>query len=76
VNAKLQSAKIYWLRYFPLEEMPNVASTIAESYRNNLITEFEAIRGMRFVEREIKKWIKNNELIDNFLKEEIFCHKR
>lgn len=56
--------------------MPNVASTIAESYRNNLITEFEAIRGMRFVEREIKKWIKNNELIDNFLKEEIFCHKR
>jgi hypothetical protein len=60
----MDSAKVYWLRYFPLEEMPNVASTIAESYRNNLITESEAISGMRMVEKEIENWVKENNFLN------------
>jgi len=56
----MDSAKIYWLRYLPLEEMPNIASIIAESYRNNLITENEALSGMCNVEDSITDWVKEN----------------
>lgn len=60
----MDSAKVYWLRYFPLEEMPNVASTIAESYRNDLITEYEAISAMRLVENEIENWVNENNTLN------------
>lgn len=60
----LDDAKTYWLRYFPLEEMPRIAAIISEGYRNNIITENEALSGMRLVESDIKKWIKNNNILE------------
>jgi len=64
----IEDAKSYWLKYFPIEEMPRIASIIAEGYRNNVITEFEALSGMRLVEDDIKKWIKNNNVLDRTTK--------
>ena len=65
----LEDAKTYWLRYFPLEEMPRNAAIISEGYRNNVITENEALSGMRLVENDIKKWIKNNNILDKTTKD-------
>jgi hypothetical protein len=48
--------------------MPRIASIIAEGYRNNVITEYEALSGMRLVEDDIKKWIKNNNVLDRTTK--------
>ena len=63
----LDDAKTYWLRYFPLEEMPKIAAIISEGYRNNVITENEALSGMKLVEIDIKKWIKNNNILEKKL---------
>lgn len=64
----IEDAKTYWLRYFPIEEMPRIASIIAEGYRNNVITEYEALSGMRLVENDIKKWIQSNNYLDKLIK--------
>jgi hypothetical protein len=64
----LDDAKTYWLRYFPLEEMPRIAAIISEGYRNNIITEYEALSGMILVENDIKKWIRNNNTLDKTTK--------
>ena len=64
----IEDAKIYWLKYFPVDEMPRIASIIAEGYRTNVITEYEALSGMRLVEDDIKKWIKNNNVLDRTTK--------
>lgn len=60
----IDAAKTYWLRYFPLEEMPDLASIIAESYRNNLITDDQALSAMNIVEKSIENWIKENNRIN------------
>jgi hypothetical protein len=65
----LDDAKTYWLRYFPLEEMPRIAAILSEGYRNNVITENEALSGMRLVENDIKKWIRNNNILDKTIKD-------
>jgi hypothetical protein len=44
--------------------MPRIAAIISEGYRNNIITENEALSGMRLVESDIKKWIKNNNILE------------
>ena len=60
-NSKIiNAAKEYWLKYFPLEEMPDMASIIAEGYRNHLLTDDQALSGMNMVEDSIKNWIKEN----------------
>jgi 2-oxo-4-hydroxy-4-carboxy--5-ureidoimidazoline (OHCU) decarboxylase len=56
----MEAAKTYWLRYFPLEEMPDLASIIAEGYRKNLITDDQALSGMKMVEKSIEDWVKQN----------------
>lgn len=56
----MEAAKTYWLRYFPLEEMPDLASIIAEGYRNNLLTDEQALSSMKIVEKSIEDWVKQN----------------
>jgi hypothetical protein len=66
----MEAAKTYWLRYFPLEEMPDLASIIAEGYRKNLITDDQALSGMKMVEKSIEDWVKqNNKLNRQYTKE-------
>ena len=60
MSEKIDSAKLYWLRHLPIAELSDIASVIVESYRNDLITEKEAITAMGKVEGEIKNWIKYN----------------
>jgi hypothetical protein len=61
----MECAKAYWLEHFPIEEMPNLASIIVESYRKNLITEEEAMKSLSLVEKDIKNWIKCNEELNS-----------
>ena len=62
-------AKKYWLRFLPIEEMPDIASVICEGYRNNLLTENQAMSGMNLVKKEIVYWInENNKLHDKMFK--------
>lgn len=61
----MECAKAYWLRYFPLEEMPYLASIIAESYRKENINEKDAMKSMSLVEKDISDWIKNNEELNS-----------
>jgi hypothetical protein len=56
----MEAAKTYWLRYFPLEEMPDLASIVAEGYRNNLLTDDQALSSMKIAERYIEEWVKEN----------------
>jgi hypothetical protein len=56
----MEAAKTYWLRYFPLKEMPDLASIIAEGYRNNLLTDEQALSSMKIVEKSIEDWVKQN----------------
>ncbi len=49
--------------------MPRIAAIISEGYRNNVITEYEALSGMRLVEKDIKKWMKNNNILDKTTKD-------
>ena len=60
----MDAAKTYWFRYFPLEEMPDLASIIAEGYRNHLITDDQALSAMNIVEKSIENWIKENNKIN------------
>ena len=49
--------------------MPEIASVICEGYRNNLLTENQAMSGMDLVKKEITFWInENNKLYDKMLK--------
>jgi hypothetical protein len=59
----IEAAKTYWLRYFPLEEMPDIASIIAESYRNHLITDNQAMTALDIAKKSIENWIKDNNKI-------------
>lgn len=61
----MECAKTYWLRYFPLEEMPHLASIIAESYRKENINEKDAMKSMSLVEKDIREWIKNNKELNS-----------
>lgn len=61
----MECAKVYWLRYFPIEEMPSLASIIVESYRKKLISEEDAIKSLSLVEKDIKDWIKSNEKLNS-----------
>jgi hypothetical protein len=64
----IDAAKEYWLKYFPLEEMPDMASIIAEGYRNHLLTDDQALSGMNIVEESIKTWIKENNKLNRTTK--------
>jgi hypothetical protein len=62
-SKQMDAAKNYWLNYLPLEEMPNLAATICEGYRKNLLTMNEALSAMSCSEKDIKLWIKTNNKI-------------
>ena len=66
----LKDAKTYWLNYFPLDEMPRIASAISEGYRLNILTEIEALSCMRLVEKDIKEWIKENNNLDLMMRDD------
>jgi len=61
----MECAKAYWLKYFPISEMPSLASIIVESYRKHLISEEDAIKSLSLVEKDIKEWIKSNEKLNS-----------
>jgi hypothetical protein len=56
----IDAAKEYWLKYFPLEEMPRIPSIIAEGYRKHLLTDNQALSAMDIAEGIIKDWVKEN----------------
>ena len=60
----MESAKLYWLRYFPLEEMPSLAAVVAEAYRNKLIDDNQALAAMKLSEKDINEWIKTNKKLN------------
>lgn len=60
----MESAKLYWLRYFPLAEMPSLAAVVAEAYRNGLIDDNQAIEAMKLSEKDINDWIKTNKKLN------------
>ena len=60
----MESAKLYWLRYFPLAEMPSLAAVVAEAYRNKLIDDNQALEAMKLSEKDINEWIKTNKKLN------------
>ena len=60
----MESAKLYWLRYFPLAEMPSLAAVVAEAYRNKLINDNQALEAMKLSEKDINEWIKTNKKLN------------
>jgi hypothetical protein len=60
----IEDAKTYWLEYFPLDEMPRIASAISEGYRLKILTEYQALSCMVLIEKDIKDWIKKNNILD------------
>jgi hypothetical protein len=72
----MEAAKTYWLRYFPLEEMPDLASIIAEGYRNNLLTDNQALSSMKIVEKSIEEWVKQNNVLNRTYRKKSLTGKR
>ena len=53
-------AKLFWMKYLPLNEMPSYAKLVISKYRKGKIGEVGVSAALNQIEKDIMEWFETN----------------